>query len=113
MRSLYHPQLTPASERVLSAYYQLQRSQQADHLRGDAARSTVRLLESLIRLAQAHARLMCRNRVLIVDAIAAVMLMECSRMYGRSATLLDVPSSFHSSFPEDADVDYSGQRASP
>merc|ERR1719391_177568 len=68
------PLLGEGSNKVLSAYYQRQRSTDS----ADAARTTVRLLQSCIRLAQGHARLMCHDEVEVENAVCAVLLLECS-----------------------------------
>ncbi|KAK2562140.1 DNA helicase MCM9 [Acropora cervicornis] len=96
------PQLTPESNRILSRYYHCQR--QAD-LR-NAARTTIRLLESLIRLAQAHARLMFREFVTVQDAIVAVTCVECSM---QNSALLGNMNALHTRFPDDPHEEYSRQ----
>lgn len=74
VRMRLDPQMSPIAELILSKYYQLQR--RSDTLR--CARTTVRLLESLVRLAQAHAKLMYHKEVGLVDAMTAVLLVEAS-----------------------------------
>jgi DNA helicase MCM9 len=66
--------MSNAARVLISKYYQAQRS----GIQRDAARTTVRLLESLIRLSQAHAKLLWQQEVLAHDAITAILLMESS-----------------------------------
>ena len=66
------PLLTPPAEALLSTYYQQQR-QAVDR---SAARTTIRMLESAIRLSQAHARLCFRSSVVVLDACVAISLLE-------------------------------------
>jgi DNA helicase MCM9 len=96
------PELTPESKEILMCYYKKQR--QADMK--NAARTTIRLLESLIRLAEGHARLMYRKRVTMQDAIIAVILMESSM---HTSALLGVQSALHSLFPDDPELEYKKQ----
>ena len=67
-----------------------------------ASRTTVRLFESLIRLAQAHARLMARDVALLVDAVFAILIAESSM---HTSPLLDI-NCIHSQFAEDPDGNY-------
>ena len=58
VQRFYHPLLSASSQLILTRYYQHVRTHN-----NSSTQATVRLLESLIRLAQAHARLMMRNEV--------------------------------------------------
>ncbi|XP_052834192.1 DNA helicase MCM9-like [Octopus bimaculoides] len=84
---------------VLQAYYRAQRS--ADDR--NAARTTMRLLQSIIRLSQAHARLMLRDVVTVQDAVVAVVLME-STMEG--AALLGGVNALHAAFPDNPEEEH-------
>ncbi|KAK4476914.1 hypothetical protein RD792_016080 [Penstemon davidsonii] len=97
VKGYFRPVLTKEAEQVISSYYQLQR-RSATH---NAARTTVRMLESLIRLAQAHARLMFRNEVTRLDAITAVLCIESSMT--TSAIVDSVGNALHSNFTENPD----------
>lgn len=99
----FKPVLTKEAEKIISSYYQLQR-RSATH---NAARTTVRMLESLIRLAQAHARLMFRNEVTRVDAITAILCIESSMT--TSAIVDSVGNALHSNFMENPDHEYCRQ----
>lgn len=87
---------------VLSEYFKLQRRNESRN----ASRTTVRLLESLTRLAEGHARLMYRDVVTIHDAITAVTLVEASM---QSAAIANIPNTMHISFPEDPIKEYYSQ----
>ncbi|XP_058061094.1 DNA helicase MCM9-like [Anopheles bellator] len=74
-----HPTVSPEANVILGAYYKACR---ADPFR-DPARTTARLLESLFRLAKAHARLLFRREVTPIDAITIIQLMEASWGFGK------------------------------
>ncbi|KAI3852285.1 hypothetical protein MKX03_018930 [Papaver bracteatum] len=99
----FRPVLTKEAEGIISSYYQLQRRTATEN----AARTTVRMLESLIRLAQAHARLMFRNEVTRLDAIAAILCIESSMT--TSAIVDSVGNALHSNFAENPDQEYAKQ----
>ncbi|XP_035540173.1 probable DNA helicase MCM9 isoform X2 [Juglans regia] len=103
VKGYFRPVLTKEAEKVISSYYQLQRKS-ATH---NAARTTVRMLESLIRLAQAHARLMFRNEVTRLDAITAILCIEASMT--TSAIVDSVGNALHSNFAENPDQEYTKQ----
>jgi len=73
VKSYFHPTISEGASRLLERHYSECRSSEYIEVQ-----VTVRLLESLIRLSQAHARLMHRNIVEVDDAVAVILLMECS-----------------------------------
>lgn len=103
VKGYFRPILSKEAEKVISSYYQLQRRSASQN----AARTTVRMLESLIRLAQAHARLMFRNEVTRLDAITAILCMESSMT--TSAIVDSVGNALHSNFLDNPDEEYAKQ----
>ncbi|XP_075073551.1 putative DNA helicase MCM9 isoform X1 [Nicotiana tabacum] len=103
VKRYFRPVLTKEAEKVISSYYQLQRRSVTQN----AARTTVRMLESLIRLAQAHARLMFRNEVTRLDAITAILCIESSMT--TSAIVDSMGNALHSNFAENPDQEYAKQ----
>ncbi|XP_035535162.1 DNA helicase MCM9-like [Morone saxatilis] len=96
------PQVSEEANSILTRYYQLQRQSDGRN----AARTTIRMLESLSRLAEAHARLMYRETVTIEDAVMAVCVMECSMQGG---ALLGNVNTLLTSFPADPSKQYQTQ----
>merc|ERR1712088_873280 len=74
------PELSIEASKILQAYYVYQRRCSDTNDVRDKARTTVRLLQSGIRLAQGHARLMQHTVVTTMDAIIAVMLLEMTSL---------------------------------
>ena len=70
-KEMFHPSVSKEAKHALIAYYQARRALRADHV-------TVRFFESLIRLSQAHAKLMARDVVTIDDAVVAICLTDSS-----------------------------------
>ena len=67
----FHPKMSGEAKHALIAYYQARRALRADHV-------TVRFFESLVRLSQAHAKLMARDTVTVDDAVVAICLTDSS-----------------------------------
>jgi len=73
VKGRYHPTLNEEAGTLLKKHYE--ECRKSDQM---SLSITVRFLESLIRLAQAHARLMFRNIVILDDAVSIILLMESS-----------------------------------
>ena len=68
-KETFHPEVSREAKHALIAYYQARRALRADHV-------TVRFFESLVRLSQAHAKLMARDTVTVDDAVVAICLTD-------------------------------------
>ncbi|KRZ97654.1 DNA helicase MCM9 [Trichinella sp. T8] len=84
---------------VLTQYFMKQRS----NVNREEGLTTVRMLDSLIRLAQAHARLMFRDIVTVQDALMATIFIELTL---KDLSLLVTPDPLQSVFPSDPEADY-------
>jgi len=95
--------LTSAAHEVIKTYYRRQRGGNGS----DTARTTVRLLESLLRIAQAHARLMWGTEVQRDDALVAVSIIEMSMNTGFA---LSENAVAHIDFPDDPEQEFCNMR---
>lgn len=71
----FHPVMSQEAEHIISTYYQSLR-QGYDR---NSARTTIRALEGLVRVATAHARLMGRDIVTVDDACVSVLISETTQ----------------------------------
>jgi DNA helicase MCM9 len=94
-----------AASEVLQAFYRARRRSE-DH---NEAKTTIRMLESVVRLAQAHALLCCRPHVTLQDAVVVVDLMQQSLEGAKGQDLYGGPpavSAQHTGFAADPDANY-------
>jgi DNA helicase MCM9 len=80
IKTYVHPEMKAEARCLLMRYYQLQR--QSDER--SSSRTTVRLLESLMRLSEAHAKLMFRSQVTSIDAVVAIHCISLANPQGAS-----------------------------
>lgn len=84
--SQIRPKMTTFASQLLSEYYKKCRLEPER----DWGRTSIRLLDSLNRLAEAHARLLFRSEIVVEDAIVAIRLVESSFGFGRIMKSYDV-----------------------
>ena len=71
----FQPTMSEEAQYLLMRYYQIQRQSEER----SSGRTTVRLLESLMRLSEAHAKVMSRRSVLLGDAVVAIACVNLSQ----------------------------------
>ncbi|CAK4071381.1 unnamed protein product [Aphanomyces euteiches] len=99
VKETFQPRLSRTAMTILQRYYQMQRSSDMRN----AARTTIRLLESLTRISQAHAKLMCRTEVNVQDAVVAIYITETSKS---ADSMLGYESVLHKNFAVDPMTEY-------
>lgn len=102
VRNQLQPTMGLEAGLLLQKYYSLQRQQN-----DQASRTTVRLFESLVRLSEAHAKLMFRNVVELEDAVVAVSCVILSQV--QSSYSLKNDSTLHAPFPTESEASYQEQ----
>lgn len=103
IREEIKPDVSDAAAEVMKAYYRHVR-RSSDHRGKDTGQATLRFFESLIRLAKAHAKLMMKKEVGIVDAVMAIYVMDLS-ICGRSI-IRDGTNVVTTDIPPDAKAAY-------
>lgn len=74
MQEVFEPCISEQAEELFKAYFTFIKHSPIV----GKERKTVRMLESIIRLGQAHARLMFRDEITTFDAISVILLIETS-----------------------------------
>ena len=93
------PTMSDPAERVLKCFYLAHRGAPGR----DVARTTIRMLESAVRLAQAHARLLGRGTVTVMDAVHAILITECQKP---TSALVGDTAPYMGELADDPDGDY-------
>jgi len=96
VRRQMQPTLSAEAKCILLRYYQLQR--QSDNRQ--SARTTVRLLESLVRLSEAHAKVMMRSQVVVEDAVTAITCVSLSQLSANTSLLDEATAEVDGTFEE-------------
>lgn len=76
VQRVFEPYVTEEAESIINNYYQYLRM----NPKINKDRKTVRMLESLIRMTEAHARLLMKSAATIFDAVSVIILMEHTLM---------------------------------
>jgi len=100
VKSCFKPAISNDASMLLEKHYTFCRSSEDMSIQ-----ITVRFLESLIRLSQAHASLMYRNVVTVDDAVAIILLMESSVASCTHNSNNSLGSDPAANFPDDNDAD--------